>query len=199
VVAKAGSAVAGLPADGTAYTANAAFGSGDTIAANEYVVYNGSGTSVDVTGLTPAETYYFTVFEYNGSGTSINYYTNATPLSGSQITLTYDPVITEGASTAVTMSENGSPTAFALTLHATDADPGDTLTWSIKSTPFSGTASVSGTGESKAVSYTPPAYFSGSDSFVVKVTDSYGNYDIITVQVTVTAVNVRGKAVYIFE
>ena len=199
VVAKAGSAVTGLPVDGTAYTANAAFGSGDTIVANEYVVYNGSGTSVDVTGLTPAATYHFTVFEYNGSGISINYYTNATPLSGSQITLTYAPVITEGSSTTVTMSENGSPTAFALTLHATDADPGDTLTWSIKSTPFSGTASVSGTGTSKAVSYTPPAYFSGSDSFVVKVTDSYGNYDIITVQVTVEAVNVRGKAVYIFE
>ena len=32
------------------------------------------------------------------------------------------PVITEGASTAVAMSEDGSPTAFALTLNATDVD-----------------------------------------------------------------------------
>jgi hypothetical protein len=35
------------------------------------------------------------------------------------------PVITEGASTSVTMDEDGSPTAWALTLNATDAD-GDT-------------------------------------------------------------------------
>ena len=33
------------------------------------------------------------------------------------------PVITEGASTNVTMSVNGLPNAFSLTLHATDADP----------------------------------------------------------------------------
>jgi hypothetical protein len=199
VVAKEGSAVAGRPADGTVYAANAEFGSGDTLAANEYVVYNGSGNSVDVTGLSPATTYYFTVFEYNGSGISLNYYTNATPLSGSQATVSCDPVISEGASVGVTMSENGSPTAFALTLHATDADSGDTLTWSVSSSPFYGSASVSGTGTSKAISYAPPAYFSGKDSFVVKVTDSYGNYDIITVQVIVEPMNVRGKAVYIFE
>jgi hypothetical protein len=32
------------------------------------------------------------------------------------------PVITEGDSTSVIMNRNGSPTAFDLTLHATDAD-----------------------------------------------------------------------------
>ena len=41
------------------------------------------------------------------------------------------PVITEGASVGVTMSEDGMPTPFGLTLNATDADTGDTLTWSI--------------------------------------------------------------------
>jgi hypothetical protein len=199
VVAKSGSAVTGLPADGTAYTANAEFGSGDTLGTGEYVVYNGSGNSVDVTGLSAEVTYYFTVFEYNGSGISLNYYTNATPLSGNQATISCVPVITEGASAAVTMSENGSPTPFALTLHATDGDAGDTLTWSISNAPFHGSASAGGTGTDKVISYAPPAYFSGKDSFVVKVTDSYGNYDIITVLVTIEPVNVRGKAVYIFE
>lgn len=199
LVAKADNPVAGTPADGTPYTANSAFGSGNTIAAGEFVVYNGSGTSVTVTALSPGTTYHFTVFEYNGSSISINYYTGGTPLSGSQATLTYAPIITEGISTSVTMSENGDPTAFSLTLNATDEDPGDTLTWSINSAPFSGTASASGTGTSKAISYTPPDYFSGSDSFVVKVTDSYGSTDVITVQVTVEAVNLPGKVIYIFE
>jgi len=199
LVAKADSAVAGTPADGTAYTANSAFGSGDTIAAAEYVVYNGSGTSVTVTALSPGTTYHFALFEYNGASISINYYTGGTPLTGSQATLTFAPIITEGTSTSVTMSENGNPTPFSLTLNATDADPTDTLTWSVNSAPFSGTASASGTGTSKAIDYTPPDYFSGTDSFVVKVTDSYGNTDIITVQVTIEPVNVAGKVIYIFE
>ena len=34
------------------------------------------------------------------------------------------PVITESDPQAVGMSEDGAPTAFALTLHATDANPG---------------------------------------------------------------------------
>ena len=67
------------------------------------------------------------------------------------------PAITEGAVAAVTNDEDNAPTAFALTLHATDIDPGDTLTWSISSPASHGTASASGTGTSKAISYTPAA------------------------------------------
>jgi len=199
VVAKQGSAVTGAPVDGSNYAANAAFGSGDTIAAGEYVVYNGPGTNVTVTGLSPAITYHFKVFEHSGTSYGVNYFTNGTPLSGSQTTPTYPPVITEGAQTTVTMSENGDPTAFSLTLNATDPDPGDTLTWSIRNAPEHGTATVSGTGASKAVGYVPDELYSGSDSFVVQVTDSFGNYDTITVNVTIAAVNVPGKAVFIFE
>ena len=199
VVAKQGSAVTGAPVDGSNYAANAAFGSGDTIAAGEYVVYNGPGTNVTVTGLSPAITYHFKVFEHSGTSYGVNYFTNGTPLSGSQTTPTYPPVITEGAQTTVTMSENGDPTAVSLTLNATDPDPGDTLTWSIRNAPEHGTATVSGTGASKAVGYVPDELYSGSDSFVVQVTDSFGNYDTITVNVTIAAVNVPGKAVFIFE
>ena len=50
------------------------------------------------------------------------------------------PTINEGASTPVTMSEDGSPTPFNLTLHATDVDAGTTLTWSIASPASHGTA-----------------------------------------------------------
>ncbi|RIE06907.1 tandem-95 repeat protein [Candidatus Cryosericum terrychapinii] len=98
------------------------------------------------------------------------------------------PIITEGASTSVTMSEDGSPTAFSLTLHATDVD-GDTLTWSISSAASHGTATASGTGASKSIGYAVAANYNGSDSFVVRVSDTYGGTDDITVNVTITAVN----------
>jgi VCBS repeat-containing protein len=97
------------------------------------------------------------------------------------------PEITEGASIGATMSEDGVPTAFALTLNATDID-GDTLTWSISSAATNGSANVSGTGLSKAISYAPNADFNGSDSFVVSVSDGTVS-DTITVNVTVESVN----------
>ena len=98
------------------------------------------------------------------------------------------PVITEGASAPVTMSEDGSPTAFALTLNATDPDAGDTLTWSVLTPAGHGTATASGTGASKAIGYAPTANWNGADSFVVRVSDGMLT-DNITVNVTVQAVN----------
>ena len=50
VVAKAGSSSSD-PTNGTSYTANAAYGSGNACGGG-YVVYNGTGTSVNVSGLT---------------------------------------------------------------------------------------------------------------------------------------------------
>ncbi|HKQ57603.1 MAG TPA: putative Ig domain-containing protein, partial [Candidatus Eisenbacteria bacterium] len=85
VVARSGSAVTGTPSDGSTYAANAAFGSGATIAAGEFVVFNGSGSSVAVTGLTPSTTYHVAVFELNGSGGTENYLTTG-PGTGSQAT-----------------------------------------------------------------------------------------------------------------
>ena len=97
------------------------------------------------------------------------------------------PVITEGANTIVTMSEDGSPIAFELTLNATDAD-GDTLTWSILTDAAYGSSAVSGTGASKAIGYSPNSDHNGSDSFVVQVTDGNG-VDTITVNVTIVPMN----------
>jgi len=78
-----------------------------------------------------------------------------------------EPVISEGDVASVSMDENGSPTGFSLTLNADDPD-GDTLTWTITSQAENGTASVSGTGNSKAVSYSPTPGYSGSERFVVQ-------------------------------
>lgn len=64
VLARSGAAVNTSPVSGTAYTANANFGFGQQIGSGNFVVYNGPGTSVNVTGLSPATNYYFSVFEY---------------------------------------------------------------------------------------------------------------------------------------
>ncbi|QTA78941.1 Immunoglobulin-like fold-containing protein [Desulfonema limicola] len=85
VVMKPGSAIDANPVDGTTYTANATFGSGSQIGTGNYVVYNGTGSSVTVTGLTAGTTYYIAVYEFNGSGGSENYL-NALPLTGFQAT-----------------------------------------------------------------------------------------------------------------
>jgi hypothetical protein len=107
------------------------------------------------------------------------------------------PVITEGASTGVTMSENSSPTPFSLTLHATDADVADTLTWSLSSPASHGAASAFGTGASKSIGYNPDLDYSGSDSFVVQVSDGKGGTDTITVNVTITPTSPAPFNVYL--
>jgi len=95
------------------------------------------------------------------------------------------PVITEGTSVSVTMDEDASPTAFSLTLNATDADY-HSISWSVSSAASHGTASVSGNGDSKEISYVPAADYYGSDSFVVQISDGNGGTDTITVNVTIT-------------
>ncbi len=95
------------------------------------------------------------------------------------------PVITEGTSVSVTMDEDASPTAFSLTLNATDADY-QSISWSISGAASHGTASVSGNGDSKEISYVPVTNYYGSDSFVVQISDGNGGTDTITVNVTIT-------------
>lgn len=82
LVAKQNSLVSGSPSNLTTYTANTTFGSGSTIATNEYVVYNGFNNSQTVTGLTAGAAYNFKVFEYNCSGGN-ELYLNSSPPNAS--------------------------------------------------------------------------------------------------------------------
>lgn len=95
------------------------------------------------------------------------------------------PVITEGDVVAVTMSEDGTPTAFALTLNATDADM-DELLWTVASGAVNGTATVTGANTSATVDYVPNTDFNGTDSFGIQVADGNGNTDLILVEVTIS-------------
>jgi uncharacterized delta-60 repeat protein len=131
--------------------------------------------------------YYDTSFTYHAIDTS-SVDSSAETATIRVYRVNADPVITESNPQSLTMSEDGSPTTFLLTLHATDSN-GDPISWSIASPASNGTASVSGTGTSKDVSYMPNEDYNGSDSFEVKADDSYGGVDIITVYVTIESVN----------
>ncbi|MFW6302652.1 MAG: fibronectin type III domain-containing protein [Bacteroidales bacterium] len=75
VVAREASTAAVAPSSGTTYTANTLYGSGNTTGTGNFVVYNGTGTSVDVTGLSPQTDYVFDVYEY--LNTDVCYNTSA--------------------------------------------------------------------------------------------------------------------------
>lgn len=85
VVMRPSAAPSASPADGVAYSADSAFGSGDALGGGS-VVYDGNGTSVSVTGLTRGRTYYVAVYEYIGAGALRNYQQDG-PATGSQLTL----------------------------------------------------------------------------------------------------------------
>ncbi len=81
VLRKTGSAPTATPVDGTTYT---------TIVGTDAVVYNGPAVSFSQTGLTQNTSYFYAVYAYNGSGSSLNYRV-ITPLQGSQLTLITPP------------------------------------------------------------------------------------------------------------
>ena len=66
VVASANGKIKSVPSDGTEYNANTIFGQGDQVISGDFVVYNGTGSSVNITNCNPNNTYYFKVYEYNG-------------------------------------------------------------------------------------------------------------------------------------
>ncbi len=96
------------------------------------------------------------------------------------------PVIAQGDTLSQTVTEDGT---WAFTVNASDPNA-DTLTWSVVSGPAHGTVTgISGTGYSVNASYTPAADYSGTDTFVVRATDTTGLSDSLTVTATVTSLN----------
>ncbi|HEY1038099.1 MAG TPA: gliding motility-associated C-terminal domain-containing protein [Bacteroidia bacterium] len=85
-----GSAVNADPNNGSSYTANTTYSSGSQVGSGNYVVYNGTGNSVTVTGLTAGTQYFFAVYEYDPNGGSPCY--NLTELSGNITTTGSAPV-----------------------------------------------------------------------------------------------------------
>lgn len=112
------------PTDGTDPTANTVYsGSG------EQVVYNGSGSSVAVTGLIASTTYWYRVYEYNGSGATTKYLTSAaTNNPNSQITSAPSPLITVNPTSLsgfTYVQGSGPSTSQTYSLAASNLTPAD--------------------------------------------------------------------------
>ena len=153
-------------------------------AANGTASASGSGTS-KVIGYTPNA-------NFSGADSFVVQISDGTSTDSIIVNVTVNavndaPLISQGASTVVAMSEDGTPTPFALILNASDNDSA-TLTWSIATPASNGSATASGTGTAKTIGYTPAANFNGSDSFVVQVSDGLLS-DTILVTVNVAASN----------
>ncbi len=176
VLIKQGSVVNASPVDGTDYTANAAFGSGTQVGTGNYVVFKGSGNSVDITGLTAGAIYYISVFEYNGLVTSPNFLTTS-PATGSQTTfatepttsassLSFSPVTTTGMTINWTNGNGAGRTVFVKEGSGSITDPTDgtsytaSADWSSKGTQL-GTSGYycvyDGTGSSVALTNLSPS------------------------------------------
>ncbi len=84
IIARATSAVSANPVDGNTYNASSTFGSGSNLGSGNYVVYDGTGNDLILTGLTPGTIYYFKIFEYNGTSSTTNYLTTS-PASASGV------------------------------------------------------------------------------------------------------------------
>ena len=91
VVLREANPVSFVPVDDTTYSANADFSSGTDVGTNEKVVYNGNGSTVDVTGLTPGTLYYAVIYEYNCAPGSEDYFTSGTPATDSFYTTPEKP------------------------------------------------------------------------------------------------------------
>lgn len=77
VIAKKGSEVTTVPANGTDYTSSETFGQGQQLAPGEFVVYDENHYTTTVSGLDPASTYHFKIFEYDGTGAGTIYLTSS--------------------------------------------------------------------------------------------------------------------------
>lgn len=123
VLAKAGSPVDAAPSDGTFYPPNTAFASGAQIGSGNYAVYSSGGNSVTITGLSASTTYYFAVFEYNGTASTSDYLT-ANPATGNvttavAYTLTGNVQNSSGAGlSGVTLTLTGGATTATTTTDA---------------------------------------------------------------------------------
>ncbi|MBF8148518.1 lamin tail domain-containing protein [Winogradskyella sp. F6397] len=150
VLMKEGAAVDFTPISGTDYNDEAAFGSSTELETGNYVVYNGSGTSVDVTGLTQNETYHVAVYEYNDTETCYM----GTALTGDFDTLASTKIQFSATSATVDESagsydlvieianEDVAATTFDVVLTSGDAADIDSYTTQSETFPGSSTTDI---------------------------------------------------------
>lgn len=123
IVMNLGSPVAGTPINGHTYTANSVFGSGEEYSPEEFVVYNGSGSSVGVTNLIAGQTYYIAIFEYNCLPGSESYLSTPTTISQATCSIPMAPISASSSRDNICEGDGGT-----IDLSATGGS-GTTLNW----------------------------------------------------------------------
>lgn len=126
VVLKRGGPVTNVPADGVDYAADSVFGNGANLGGNEYIVFNGTGTNVAVSGLTRSVYFHAAVFEYSGdANVPLRNYQQDMPATNSQrMTVLPQTFVYDGTNNASMDWDN--PTNYVGDLGFPDG-PGDVL------------------------------------------------------------------------
>ncbi|MBN8702814.1 MAG: VCBS repeat-containing protein [Bacteroidetes bacterium] len=176
------------PFDGTSYSANAAFGSGSDLGGGNYVVYNGSSNSVNITGLKSNTYYHYAIYEYNGSvGCELNYLTS-TFSSGYIYTLNVTPTLNSISNPAAVCQSSGAQTINLSGISSGTVTETQTLTVSAVSSNTTLIPAIAITYTSPAttaiLSYTPAS--SGTAVITVTVDDGAANNNTIVRTFTVT-------------
>ncbi len=125
VVASKGAANAITPANNSYYLANDSFGIGHAFSANQFVVYNGTGTSVVIDNLETNTTYYFAVFEFNGGGSVFNFRTSSYP----EINVTTKNLAVSFSINDPYQCQRGNSFNFTSSVTQTDASTAVTYNW----------------------------------------------------------------------
>lgn len=189
VVARQGGAVNADPVNGTEYTANAAFGSGDQIGTGNYVVYKGSGSSQTVTALTANTTYHYAIYEFDGSGGS-ECYRVSDELTGSATTLPIPPAITHtGTTPAAADISQGATNTILYQVEVEVSDGPATLTQLVTAT--GGTFDSDDLDNFKLWFSTDASFNSASDVLLVTISDPTTGDQTFTVSNQVFPVGTR--------
>ena len=144
-------------------------------AANGVAVVNADGTFTYTPNANFNGTDFFTVLVSDNQGETVV----------STITVTVTPVNDAPVAPFLITITTAEDTPVGNIVNATDPD-GDALTFTIESTPTSGTAVINA---DSTFTYTPNLNFTGMDTFTIRVADPSGAFVIVNVQVTVSPVN----------
>ena len=207
VVVRAASPPSSGPVNGTTYTGNTSYGSGSSLGSG-FVAYATTGAaaatqSFTITGLTSGTTYYYNIYEYNGTGSGAVY---GPAYQGSQISPSFYSTITDGnwENTAtwncncippanapvsinnnVTLTQNESASTVVIASGKTLADGGFTLT---VSTSIVNNGTHSGTGRIKMLATNDlPISGTGTYQNVESAVTSGGNLNL-TSNVTINGI-----------
>ncbi|MGL5892036.1 MAG: FG-GAP-like repeat-containing protein, partial [Bacteroidia bacterium] len=192
VLARQGSSVTTLPADGTGYTANATFGAGSDLGGGTFAVYSGNSNSVTISGLQSNSFYYFAVIEYNGSSCTSNYLLSSLGTANNQ-TLNTPPTLNAISNPAALCRNSGAQVVSLNGIGTGAANEIQTLIITATSNNTSlipnPTVTYTSPNATGSLTFTPVTNATGTATITVTVNDASTNNSITqrTFVVTVNA------------